>query len=504
MSMPAQATNTGVALQRLFPGIDVPAVTVTGITADSRSVEPGCLFLAAAGQTHHGLQFAAEAVRRGAAAVAWDPVGDTRPAIDVTVPVFAVPGLSEALGDVANRYYDYPSEALDVYGVTGTNGKTSVAWFIASLSQSLGRSCGYVGTLGSGLGGLESGPGLTTPGVVELQGLLAGFRDDGVAAAAIEVSSHALDQRRVDGVRFRVALFTNLSRDHLDYHGSMRAYADAKARLFFEHAPAVSIINVDDGFGATLAERRGDRAVTVSVEGQRPVATARFLLVRSLEAIGGGYDVRIDSSWGEGRFVLNVPGRFNVANVLLSMAVMLSEGFSVTEVCEAVAAVNAPPGRLERVPGAGQNVSPEVYVDFAHTPDALSAVLSALKPHTRGRLFVVFGAGGDRDAGKRPEMGRVAEQLADIAVLTSDNPRGEEPAAILAEIQSGFSAGAAPVVIEDRAAAIGWAVRSAEPGDVVLIAGKGHETYQDIGGERRPFSDYLVAARHLAARGAAS
>ncbi len=504
MSMPAESTNTGVELSRLFPGIDVPAVAVTGITADSRSVEPGFLFLAAAGKTHHGLQFAAEAVRRGAAAVAWDPVGDARPAIDVAVPVFAVPGLSEALGDVANRYYHNPSEALDVYGVTGTNGKTTVAWFIASLSQSLGRSCGYVGTLGSGLGALESGPGLTTPGVVELQGLLAGFRDDGVAAAAIEVSSHALDQHRVDGVRFRGALFTNLSRDHLDYHGSMRAYADAKARLFFEHAPEISIVNVDDSFGAEIAERAGDTAVTVSVEGRRPVASARYVLVRTLEAISGGYEVQIESSWGEGRFVLNVPGRFNVANVLLAMAALLSEGCSFTEVCEAAAAVSAPPGRLERVPGAGHNALPEVYVDFAHTPDALGAVLTALKPHTRGRLFVVFGAGGDRDPGKRPEMGRVAGQLADVAVLTSDNPRSEEPAAILADIQSGFSAGAAPVVIEDRAAAIGWAVRSARRGDVVLIAGKGHENYQHVGDERRPFSDQLVAARCLAAPGAAS
>ena len=504
MSMPAESTYTGVLLSRLFPGIDVPAVTVTGIAADSRRVESGFLFLAAAGRTHHGLTFAAEAVRRGAAVVAWDPVGDTRPAIDVAVPVFAVPGLSEALGDVANRYYHHPSHALDVYGVTGTNGKTSVAWFIASLSRLLGRPCGYVGTLGSGLAGLESGSGLTTPDVVELQGLLAGFRDRGVSAAAIEVSSHALDQHRVDGVRFRAALFTNLSRDHLDYHGSMRAYADAKGRLFFEHAPAVSIVNVDDDFGAEIAERAGEAAITVSVDGQRPVASARYLVVRSLDAIGSGYDVQIDSSWGEGRFVLNVPGRFNVANVLLSIALLLHEECPIAEVCDAVAGVNAPPGRLERVPGTGRAGQADVYVDFAHTPDALGAVLTALRPHTRGRLIVVFGAGGDRDAGKRPEMGRVAEQLADVAVLTSDNPRGEEPAAILADILSGFPVDALPVVIEDRAAAIGWAVQSARPGDVVLIAGKGHEAYQDVAGERRPFSDRLVAARCLAVPGAES
>jgi len=499
--MPAQSTSTGVPLSGLFPDIDVPAVVVTGIAADSRRVEPGFLFLAAAGKTHHGLTFAAEAVRRGAAAVAWDPVGDARPAIDVTVPVFAVPGLSGALGDVANRYYRNPSHELDVYGVTGTNGKTSVAWFIASLSRLLGRPCGYVGTLGSGLAGLDSGPELTTPDVVELQGLLAGFRDDGVPAAAIEVSSHALDQHRVDGVRFCAALFTNLTRDHLDYHGSMQAYADAKARLFFEHEPAVSIINVDDKFGAEIAERAGETAITVSVDGRRPVASARYLSVRSLEATGSGYDVKVDSSWGEGGFVLNVPGRFNVANVLLSMAALLQEERPIAQVCDAVAAVTAPPGRLERVPGAGPA---DVYVDFAHTPDALGAVLTALEPHTRGRLIVVFGAGGDRDAGKRPEMGRVAERLADVVVLTSDNPRSEEPAAILADIESGFSPGAAPVVIEDRAAAIAWAVRDAGPGDVVLIAGKGHEAYQDVAGERRPFSDRLVAARYLVVSGAES
>ena len=504
MSMPAESTSTGIALRRLFPDIDVPAVAVAGIAADSRRIEPGFLFLAAAGRTHHGLAFAAEAVRRGAAAVAFDPIGDARPAIDVSVPAFAVPGLSGALADVANRYYRNPSHGLDVYGVSGTNGKTSVAWFIASLSRSLGRPCGYVGTLGGGLTGLESGPGLTTPDVVELQGLLAGFRDEGARAAAIEVSSHALDQQRVDGVRFRAALFTNLSRDHLDYHGSMQAYAQAKARLFLEHAPAVSIVNVDDDFGAELAGKAGGDVITVSVDGRRPVASARYLIARSLEATGSGYEVQIDSSWGAGRFVLNVPGRFNVANVLLSMAALLQEDLPVAQVCDAVAAVNAPPGRLERVPGAGQNESPDVYVDFAHTPDALGAVLTALRPHTRGRLFVVFGAGGDRDAGKRPEMGRVAERLADVAVLTSDNPRGEQPLGILADLQRGFSAGAEPVVIEDRAAAIAWAVRSAVAGDVVLLAGKGHETYQQVGTERRPFSDALVAARYLSAAGAES
>ncbi|MEM8815904.1 MAG: UDP-N-acetylmuramoyl-L-alanyl-D-glutamate--2,6-diaminopimelate ligase [Pseudomonadota bacterium] len=495
MSMPAESINPGVSLAELFPRRDVPAASVCGITADSRRVEDGFLFLATGGATNHGLDFAAEAVRRGAAAIAWDPLAGAEPAADLAIPAFAVPDLGNLLGDVANRYYRNPSLDLDVYGVTGTNGKTTVAWFMARCAEALGRRCGYVGTLGSGLGDLRLASGLTTPDAVELHGLLADFRDAGATAAAVEVSSHALEQNRVDGVRFRAALFTNLSRDHLDYHGSMQAYGAAKAKLFFEHRPGVSIVNVDSEFGRTLAERIGKSAVAVSSNAAPGPAAARYLTASTLQATGTGSEVAVESSWGQGRFVLPVPGGFNVANALLAMAALLEDGLAMLDVCEAISTLPAPPGRLQRVPGSGV----AVYVDFAHTPDALRQVLTALRPHTRGRLILAFGAGGDRDAGKRPAMGSVAEELADVVVLTSDNPRGEDPYAILEAIRGGFADSGKALLVEDREEAIAKAIALAAPGDAVLIAGKGHEAFQQLKDGKRSFSDAAVAERCLRA-----
>ena len=409
----------------------------------------------------------------------------------------AVPGLADRLGEIADRFYGAPSADLDVFGVTGTNGKTTVAWLLSRCAEALGKRCGYVGTLGAGIESISTGHGLTTPGSVELHGLLADFRDHGARAAAIEVSSHALDQRRVDGVRFRAALFTNLSRDHLDYHGNMQAYFDAKAKLFLDCAPRAKIINLDSEYGAELANRCGDNVITVSTRFDRVANGRPFVFVRSVVATEAGSTVRVDSSWGPAEFTLPMPGDFNVANAVLVMATLLNEGADIDAVAGALQRAGSPPGRLDRVPGEG----PRVYVDYAHTPEALEFVLKALRPHVRGRLAVVFGAGGDRDPGKRPIMGRVAERLADRVVLTSDNPRSEDPLAIIDGIRAGMLDPGTAVVIEDRAAAIAWAIAEAGPGDTILIAGKGHETSQDIGGEKRPFADAAVAAEALSAAG---
>ena len=494
MSMPAEFLSPGVLLSALLPDVSgLPDIAVTGIASDSRSVDDGFLFLATAGATSHGIAFAEQAIERGARAIAVDPEGLDAAPKALPVPVIAVPGLGRQLGDIADRFFGQPSAALDVHAVTGTNGKTTVAWLLTQCQAALGMRAGYIGTLGAGIGGLDTGPGLTTPGAVELHGKLAEFRDAGASTAAIEVSSHALDQHRVAGVRIRTALFTNLSRDHLDYHGSMRAYFEAKAKLFLECAPQAKIINLDTEYGTELASRCGDNVVTVSTRFDRVANGRPYVFVRSVVATELGSLVRIESSWGPAEFELPIPGDFNVANAVLVMATLLFEGAALPDVVAALSAATPPPGRLEAVAGPG----PRVYVDFAHTPDALEFVLRALKPHVRGRLTVVFGAGGDRDPGKRPLMGRVAERLADAIVLTSDNPRTEDPLAIIDAIRGGMLDGARATVIEDRAAAIGWAIADANARDTVLIAGKGHELYQETGSERLPFSDVACAAECL-------
>ena len=500
MSMPAEALRPGTALEELFPGVEgVPALAIRGIASDSRRVADGYLFLAVPGATSHGMAFAHQAIEQGAVAVAFDPLGFEGTAHDIGVPAFAVPDLAIALGDIADRFYKSPSASVAVYGVTGTNGKTTVAWLLSECQERLGISAGYVGTLGSGLGEIDIESGMTTPGAVELHGMLADFRDLGAESAAVEVSSHALDQHRVDGIRFRAALFTNLSRDHLDYHGSMSDYFEAKVRLFTECRPESRIINLDSEWGTELASRSGGDVVTVSTRFDRVANGRPYVFARSVVATERGSDVRFMSSWGDGHFSLAMPGDFNVANAMLVLATLLDSDVSIDDACAALGHVSAPPGRLERV-GETVGVSsaaPTVYVDYAHSPDALEFVLRALKPHVRGRLSVVFGAGGDRDTGKRPIMGRVAERLADRVVITSDNPRFEQPLEIIDAVRDGMLTPADAVVIEDRAAAISWAIANAGPGDTVLIAGKGHEQYQEIGAEKRAFSDLAVASACL-------
>ena len=499
MSMPAEHLTTTKQLADLLAGFaDAPAIEIHGIASDSRALKRGDLFLACGGDNSHGLDYLCDAVTAGVAAVAWDSSTSDAPNTEVGVPMVAVPNLAKRLGEIANRFYGEPSADVAVVGVTGTNGKTTVAWLIAQCFEQLGKPCGYVGTLGSGVGELSGGEGMTTPGAVELHGYLDNFRSHGAECAAIEVSSHALAQERVDGVAFDSVLFTNLSRDHLDYHGDMHSYAETKARLFLESDAKNRIINLDSEFGAELANRCGDNVVTVSTNFDRVANGRPHVFVRSVVAEDTGSRVRVSSSWGDGEFALPLPGDFNVANAVIVLALLLQQGVSLDKACDVLATVSAPPGRMQRVnaePGL-----PAVYVDYAHTPDAIDLALQALRAHCKGKLWCVFGCGGDRDPGKRPQMGKLAERRADQLVVSNDNPRNEDPAAIIAAIVAGLAKPDQAMVIEDRAAAIAWAINQAAAEDVVLIAGKGHENYQLLGGKRLDFSDYGAAFANLQAR----
>ncbi len=489
MSVPAIQIDPSPTLPELLHGFaDAPDLPVSGIASDSRQLKNGFLFLACEGVSSHGVDYLSEARNAGVRAVAWDASTTNAPA-DIGVPMIAVENLAAHLGEISNRFYGSPSSKLKTVGVTGTNGKTTVAWLIAQCLHQLDERCGYLGTLGFGIDELQGAEGMTTPAAVQLHGYLADFLEQGATHAAIEVSSHALSQRRVSGVQFDAVLFTNLTRDHLDYHGDMQSYFECKARLFLEHAANCKIINLDSEFGTELAVRCGQDVVTVSTHFDRVANGRPYVFVRSVVANENGSDVTITSSWGDGKFTLALPGDFNVANAAIVLAYLLTIGTSLEQACDVLQLVDAPPGRMQQISTNGS----ALYIDYAHTPNALESALRALRPHCRGKLWCVFGCGGDRDTGKRPLMGKLAERLADRVIITTDNPRYEEPKKIIDEILAGFSNANDATVIEDRAAAVAWAIANAGPTDVVLIAGKGHEEYQEVGSKRHAFSDYSLA-----------
>lgn len=445
-----------------------PQVVVRRVVHDSRLVTGGDAFCCVPGAHHDGHDLAPDAVAAGAVALVCErPLG-------LGVPEVRVPSVRAAMGPLAAAVEGFPGDALDLVGVTGTNGKTTVTHLVAGTLRAAGRSCGLIGTLSGAR---------TTPEGPELQRLLAELRDEGTAAVAMEVSSHALDQHRVDGCRFAVAGFTNLSQDHLDYHGTMEAYFAAKARLFEPGRCALAVIDVDGPWGARLAD-------------QVEVPVVRC----SLDDLA---DLRMgpDGSWftWEGHEVqVRLPGRFNVANALVALEVVRALGVAPAAAAAGIATVGAVDGRFERI-DEGQPFL--AAVDYAHTPDGLRCLLEAARELTSGRVVVVFGAGGDRDRSKRPEMGAVAAELAHQLVLTSDNPRSEDPLEIIEQVRSGIGPDAALLVEPDRAAAIAAAVELAQPGDVLLVAGKGHETTQTVGEQRTPFDDRLVLRRALRAAG---
>ena len=509
--MNAVAAASWRPLRALLGGqIDVPPETeVADLTLDSRAAGPGSAFLAVRGQHAHGLEYAREAVARGARIVLWEPApGIAPPTFDADVHVIAVPDLGRQAGYIADRFFGAPSAALSVIGITGTNGKTTCAWLLAQALAACGRESRYLGTLGSGRVGALTAGTHTTPDAVALQRLLGAWRDAGATHVAMEVSSHALDQERCAGVRFHSAAFTNLSRDHLDYHRDMRAYGEAKARLFDWPTLAARVINVDDAFGVELAGRAHPGARLILTTRRTSAATTALaalpaaLVLRALEVEvrPDGLAFGVEAAGQRARLASRLLGEFNVDNLLGVLGVLLALDVPLAEGCAALAQCSAPPGRMQ---ASGGGALPLVIVDYAHTPDALDKALRAARAHCAARLWCVFGCGGDRDAGKRAAMGAAAAALADELVVTDDNPRGEDPTAIVAAILEGIERREHVRVEHDRAAAIGGAVAAASAGDVVLVAGKGHEDYQIVRGERRAFSDLAAARAALARRSAA-
>jgi UDP-N-acetylmuramoyl-L-alanyl-D-glutamate--2,6-diaminopimelate ligase len=472
-----------------------PQVAVEGLSLDSRTIAAGEAFVALQGGQAHGLDHAAQAVARGARAVLWDPAESRVPGEGMQgVEYVAVRGLRDRLGAIADRFYGMPSSRLTVAGVTGTNGKTTCAWLLAAAVERLAGRGAYLGTLGAGFPPAVAGGTLTTPDVVSLHRQLRALADAGATHVAMEVSSHALDQRRLDGVRLRVAAFCNLSRDHLDYHGTMERYADAKQRLFrlpgLEHA----VINVADPAGARFAGALapGVELTAVAVGGERPAARS-FVHVVGVRAAADGIELDLHGRFGARRLRSRLIGGFNAENLAVALGVLLAWQFGVDDALAALGECAAPPGRMEgyRLPGGALAV-----VDYAHTPDALAKALAAVRAHARGRVLVVFGCGGERDPGKRPLMGETAERLADRVIVTDDNPRREDAEGIVAMILRGIRRPGAVLVERDRARAIGAAIAEARAGDAVLIAGKGHEDYQVVGAERRRFSDRDCVVAH--------
>ncbi len=467
---------------------------LANLTADNRHVRHGDIFLAWPGAVHDGRAYIAAAVEAGAAAVVWEPANFAWPD-NVQVTHFALAGLARSAAELAVEWYGDPSAHLWTIGVTGTNGKTSCSHWIAEALSHVGRKTAIVGTLGNGLINSLTGSSHTTPDAVTLQRLLAGFASAGAEALTMEVSSHALDQGRVSGMHFDVAVLTNLSRDHLDYHGDMEAYAAAKSRLFAWPGLKFAVLNVDDALGARLATELAGRVPQVLTYGidQGDIST------RAMQIDGDGLRFDLVTPWGTAAVRSLLLGRFNAENLLAVAGGLLASGVSLIEVVMQLEQLAPVAGRLQVLPREAG--CPRVVIDYAHTPDALEKVLATLRPITPGRLCCVFGCGGGRDRGKRPLMGAAVAHGADCAIVTSDNPRHEDPQAILDDILAAMPVGQRALI--DRGAAILAAIAEAGPEDVVLIAGKGHEDYQEIGEVRLPFSDSAVAQQALKNRGGA-
>jgi len=482
-------------LSALFAGLSASLpeqdIEVTGLALDSRQVRSGELFLACRGASVDGLDFAAAAVAAGAVAIACDAAAAAKArtlieSLDRMVALVTVADLASHVGPLAARFYGNPSRGQFVIGITGTNGKTSSSHYLAQVLSQREGGCGLIGTLGYGLYGRLGHGQHTTPDAVRLQEELAAIEAAGAAYVVMEVSSHSLEQRRVDGVDFDAAILTNLTQDHLDYHGDMERYAAAKQRLFMMPGLRFAVINHDDKFGrrllADLTRRGADAPRTLSF-GFSADAEIRGRLNRIDEQ---GFELQVDTPWGSGQISSRLLGRFNASNLLAALASLLLMDMPLEQCLRALSQVTAVRGRMEHF-GGGQQ--PLVVVDYAHTPDALQQVLETLREHCRGRLWCVFGCGGNRDRGKRATMGAIAERTADRIVLTDDNPRHESGDTIIREILAGISTPEKVIIERDRAAAIRRAVSDARADDIVLVAGKGHEEYQMIGDQIFPFSD---------------
>jgi UDP-N-acetylmuramoyl-L-alanyl-D-glutamate--2,6-diaminopimelate ligase len=482
--------------RQLLDRLEALGIVPTGVADDSRQVRPGDVFLAYPGDLADGRRYIGDALARGAVAVLWQPGGDFDfgQSFGSTVANLPVEALRPLAGPLAHMVYGHPSESLSLIAITGTNGKTTISQCIA---KAYPKPCAIIGTLGAGFPDALVETGFTTPEATTLMRYLAEFRAKRAAACALEASSIGIEEGRMNGARVDVAVFTNFTRDHLDYHGSMEAYADAKEKLFHWPRLRTAIINLDDEFGLQLIRNTSAmRVLGYAIGEQRRDFPA---LVRAEELVDTPFGQRFNLVLPNGRVMVDTAlvGRYNISNLLAVAAVLHDAGLPAVDVANRLSELTPPPGRMERVGGNGE---PLVVIDYAHTPDALENALRALRDVATprgGRLCVVFGCGGDRDKGKRPQMGQIAERLADRVLVTSDNPRSEEPQAIVADIVAGMIHAEVEI---DRAAAIRRAVAEAGDNDVILLAGKGHEPYQDLGGVRLPFSDLEQAQAALALR----
>jgi UDP-N-acetylmuramoyl-L-alanyl-D-glutamate--2,6-diaminopimelate ligase len=466
-------------LSQLLPDINLKAdVVVTGICEDSRQVGAGDLFLATSGLHHDGRDHVEEAMAKAAAALCEAPFESDHELVVV------VDELTSLKGHIASRFYGDPSSQLLVIGITGTNGKTSVSHFAAQALTALSKKCGVIGTLGYGFPGNLQEAGLTTPAAVDIQRQLAKLIEQAAKAVAIETSSHGLVQGRLNGTKINIGLFTNISRDHLDYHGTFSDYRAAKQRLFEWPELQAAIVNADDEFGRGIPAilRQEIQVVSYSVED-----SSASVFCRGINYSLDGFEADLVTPWGSGLLRCKLLGEFNVSNVLGVVSLLGLLGYEFSKILSAVAGLKNVLGRMDALAHPGM---PLVVIDYAHTPDALAKALKALRVHCQAELWCVFGCGGDRDKGKRAEMGRVATDLADHSIVTDDNPRSENSAAIIQDIIAGTSPGRDVIVESDRSLAIHCALQKAKLGDIILIAGKGHEDYQEISGQRLKYSDY--------------
>lgn len=493
----AEQLNHHATLSTLVSGLvdlsGVPAkqfdVTVTGVQMDSRLLNPGDLFIACFGHNHDARNYINDAIARGVAAVLAESGGEWQGVREIDgVTVIAIDNLSAKISEIASRFYAHPSEQLHVFGITGTNGKTSCSQFIAQALNMLGYQCGVMGTLGYGICGQLKETHLTTPDAVFTQMALAEMVRDHIDPVVMEVSSVGLHQRRVQAVRFDTAIFTNLTRDHLDYHGSMEAYGENKKKLFTSESLRTAIVNLDDPYALAIINAIPKDVEVMTYSINNTIATVH---AEQLTLTRHGFEARVNTPYGQGQVSGKLIGYFNFSNLLAVIAALTtylsSQGeVNIPELFAKLSKLQPVDGRMELI---GDSSEITAVVDYAHTPDGLRSALSGLRDHFEGRIWCVFGCGGNRDKGKRPMMGEIAEQYADRIIIADDNPRNEEGDDIVQHILSGIADRTVVTVQRDRAKAIAYAIEHAEPGDVVLIAGKGHETYQDIGGNRLIFSD---------------
>lgn len=482
-------SDNAMALASLLSGICVVDPDfdreITHVCSDSRLVKAGSLFIAYKGGTSDARDYIPQAIEAGAQAILCESDSETDTTLLNQTPIFYHAKVRENIAKIAARFYHHPSRRIQITGVTGTNGKTSVTHFIASAFASLSQPCAVMGTVGNGLPNALTPATHTTPSAIELQQQLAQWLEQGIEKVAMEVSSHALSQSRTRHVEFHTAVFTNLTREHLDYHGTMEAYGQAKAKLFQQFGLQFAVLNVDDPFSEQL-KAVIDSSIKVVTYGCQNSADVS---AQDIAATPSGLQMTVVTPHGQAPLNVALFGRFNVYNLLASITTLICQGVDWKQAIDAHSALGGVSGRMELLQAPQK---PAVIVDYAHTPDALANALSACRQHTSGKLWCVFGCGGDRDKGKRALMGEVACQYADHIIITDDNPRTEQPASIVSDIMTGVTEKDADAVIHDRRQAIELAIERAGPDDVILVAGKGHEDYQIIGQTRHSFSDQAV------------